>query len=288
LFINGGTLLSVAENIKKHREFLYTSDDFDRIVKMIYQVSGISLSDRKQDMVYSRLARRLRKLAITDFQKYLEFVKQNKDEQREFVNALTTNLTHFFREDHHFKYLTDILFPEIFSKQDDRIRFWSAGCSTGEEPYTLAMVWEHLQNKPSGIDFKILATDLDTNVIETGENAIYSLDKLEPVAKPYQKWFRKTEQCSPNQKQVDQRLKQRIHFKQLNLMNDWPMKGPFQLIICRNVLIYFDKPTQEKLIQRYYDLLEPQGCLILGHSESLGGNRQLFKNCGKTIFRKLD
>jgi len=255
---------------------------------MIYKVSGISLSDRKQDMVYSRLARRLRKLSLVDFHQYLEFVKQDKDEQREFVNALTTNLTHFFREEHHFDYLSDVLFPELFAKNNQRIRFWSAGCSTGEEPYTLAMVWEHLQNKPINLDFKILATDLDTNVIATAKDGIYSLDKLEPVEDSYQKWFRKTEQCSPNQKQVNQRLKKYIHFKQLNLMSEWPMKGPFQLIICRNVLIYFDKPTQEKLIQRYYDLLEPKGCLILGHSESLGENRKLFKNCGKTIFRKLD
>ncbi|MDQ7050966.1 MAG: protein-glutamate O-methyltransferase CheR [Enterobacterales bacterium] len=280
--------MSVAENNKKHREFLYRPSDFERVVRMIYKVSGISLSDRKQDMVYSRLARRLRKLALVDFHQYLEFVKQDKDEQREFVNALTTNLTHFFREDHHFEYLTGVFFPEIFAKNTNRIRFWSAGCSTGEEPYTLAMVWEHLQDKPSNVDFKILATDLDTNVIDSGKDGIYSLDKLEPVAEAYQKWFCKTDKCSPNQKQVHHKLKQSIHFKQLNLMADWPMKGPFQLIICRNVLIYFDKPTQEKLIQRYYDLLEPKGCLILGHSESLGENRKLFKNCGKTIFRKLD
>lgn len=272
---------------KKHREFAYSGKDFERVVKIIYKVSGISLSERKQDMVYSRLARRLRKNGLTCFNDYLNFVTENSHEQNEFVNALTTNLTHFFREEHHFDYLTDVLFPEIFAKQSKRIRLWSAGCSTGEEPYTLAMTWEHLAHKPKNIDFKILATDLDTNVIDTGKNGIYSVDKLRPVDDEYLKWFKQTSDCTDNQKKVSSKLKRHISFKQLNLMKEWPLKGPFQLIICRNVLIYFDKKTQEKLIRRYYDLLEPGGCLILGHSESLGDNKDHFKNLGKTIFRKI-
>ncbi len=149
------------------------------------------------------------------------------------------------------------------------------------------MIWEHLENKPSNIDFKILATDLDTNVIDSGKSGIYSVDKLVPVADEYLKWFSRTQGCTANQKQVDSKLKEHIAFKQLNLMQEWPIKGPFQLIICRNVLIYFDKETQKKLIRRYYDLLEKGGCLILGHSESLGDNRNLFESKGKTIFRKL-
>lgn len=277
----------VAIQQEKHREFEYTRGDFERIVKIIYKVSGISLSDRKEDMVYSRLARRLRSLRINTFNDYLNYVIEDNEEQNAFVNSLTTNLTHFFREEHHFDYLNKILFPKIFTKPSNRIRFWSAGCSTGEEPYTLAMVWEHLANRPKNIDFKILATDLDTNVIESGRKGIYSVDKLAPVADEYMKWFSQTADCTGNQNQVDDQLKQYIHFKQLNLMQDWPIKGPFQLIICRNVLIYFDKPTQEKLIKRYYNLLEPDGCLILGHSESLGANKDMFENLGKTIFRKL-
>ena len=272
---------------EKVREFEYKQEDFQRIVSIIYKVSGISLSARKEDMVYSRLGRRLRANGITRFCDYLDFVAKDKEEQNAFVNALTTNLTHFFREEHHFDYLNDVLFPEMFAKSPERIRFWSAGCSTGEEPYTLAMIWEHLKNRPSNIDFKILATDLDTNVIDSGMSGIYSVDKLVPVADEYLKWFSRTSGCTANQKQVDPQLKEYIAFKQLNLMQDWPIKGPFQLIICRNVLIYFDKETQKKLIKRYYDLLEPGGCLILGHSESLGDNRNLFEAKGKTIFRKL-
>lgn len=279
--------MAVAQQLEKRREFDYSKKDFVRIVNIIYKVSGISLSERKEDMVYSRLARRLRKVGKTCFNEYLDFVTQDNMEQKAFVNALTTNLTHFFREEHHFEYLEEILFPEIFAKNLERIRFWSAGCSTGEEPYSLAMVWEHLIKKNTEIDFKILATDLDTNVIETGKKGIYSVDKLKPVDREYLKWFSQSEECSVSQRQIVECIKQTVYFKQLNLMQDWQMKGPFQLIICRNVLIYFDRPTQEKLVKRYYDLLEPGGCLILGHSESLGNNRSLFDNLGKTIFRKL-
>ena len=278
--------MSVLEQ-KKHREFSYSDKDFERVAKIIYKISGISLSERKQDMVYSRLARRLRKVGLTCFNDYLNFVTENTEEQSAFINALTTNLTHFFREEHHFEYLEEVLFPEFFSKQQKKIRFWSAGCSTGEEPYTLAMVWEHLKKRPANIDFKILATDLDTNVIESAKQGIFSVDKLVPVGDEYLKWFKQTSDCTDNQKKVSSKLKEYISFKQLNLMKDWPIKGPFQLIICRNVLIYFDKKTQEKLIRRYYELLEPGGCLILGHSESLSENKALFDNLGKTIFRKI-
>jgi len=290
LYVEGFFML-VVDAVEKTREFEYKKEDFQRIVRIIYKVSGISLSARKEDMVYSRLGRRLRANGLNRFCDYLDFVAKDKDEQTVFVNALTTNLTHFFREEHHFVYLNDVLFPEIFSKSsainNNRIRFWSAGCSTGEEPYTLAMIWEHLKDRPLNFNYKILATDLDTNVINAGKEGIYSVDKLVPVTDEYLQWFTRTKSCTANQKQVDPKLKEYIIFKQLNLMQEWPIKGPFQLIICRNVLIYFDKETQKKLIKRYYDLLEPGGCLILGHSESLGDNRNLFQSKGKTIFRKL-
>ncbi len=277
---------SVEQQVK-HREFEYSRKNFEQVVAMIYQISGINLSDRKEDMVYSRLARRLRKMGLTSFDKYLNLIDENIEEKKAFVNALTTNLTHFFREEHHFDYLTRKFIPDLLAKNTKRIRFWSAGCSTGEEPYTLSMIWKAIKSRPRDIDFKILATDLDTNVIETAERGIYSIDKLVPVAEEYQGWFQQSSECSSTQKQISRELKKYIFFKQLNLMKEWPVKGPFQLIICRNVLIYFDKITQENLINRYYDLLSPGGCLILGHSENLGGNRKLFENKGKTIFRKI-
>jgi len=269
-----------------NREFHFTRSNFEKIVSLLGDLTGISLSERKTDMVYSRLARRLRKLSLTDFDSYLELVKNNEQEQTEFINSLTTNLTHFFREQHHFDYLEKTYFPELFSQNKKRIRFWSAGCSTGEEPYSLAMIWQTLKSRPSDIDFKILATDLDTNVLEKCKEGIYSDEKLNVVGDPYLNFFSKTKRCSPAQKEIHPELKALIFFKQLNLMNDWPMRGPLDLIICRNVLIYFDKPTQRDLVSRFHQLLGPNGCLMLGHSENLSANRKLFKPLGRTTYRK--
>lgn len=270
------------------RDFIFTQRDFEKVVQLIGQFAGICLSSRKTDMVYSRLARRLRKLKFSEFKLYLEFVVENSDEQVHFINALTTNLTHFFREEHHFDYLRDEYFPELFSKQQKRIRFWSAGCSTGEEPYSLSMLWNSLDNRPYDIDFKILATDLDTNVLEVCRQGVYHSNKLDPVSEEYLRFFKKTSKCNRDEYQINPKLKEVTYFKQLNLMTDWPMKGPFDLIICRNVLIYFDKTTQKKLVQRFSELLTKGGCLILGHSENLSANKNVFKSLGKTIYRKVN
>lgn len=278
--------MSLAHTKNIGREFFFSQQDFNAVVKMINQLAGITLSEHKTDMVYSRLARRLRALGLQNFDSYLQLVREDQAEKEKFVNALTTNLTHFFREKHHFDYLQQKYLPEIFAKKQYRIRFWSAGCSTGEEPYTLSMVWHSLINKPANIDFKILATDLDTNVLQACQNGIYTQEKLKPVEEKYQKWFSKTEYCKANEMQINDKLKQNIYFKQLNLIANWPMKGPFDLIICRNVLIYFDKLTQQKLVERFYNLLSDTGCLMLGHSENLSIKKQLFTPLGHTIYRK--
>ncbi|MET1255053.1 protein-glutamate O-methyltransferase CheR [Aliikangiella sp. GXAS 311] len=271
---------------ERKREFNFTPDNFQRVVELINHKSGIFLSDRKSDMVYSRLARQIRRLGLTNFDVYLDLVEQDAAESMHFINALTTNLTHFFREKHHFDYLVKIYFKELFAKGQRRIRVWSAGCSTGEEPYTLAMVWHGMTNKPSNVDFKILATDLDTKVLDACRQGIYAEDKLDSIEQPYLKWFKQTERCRSDQWEVSEKLKQLIFFKHLNLMEEWPMKGPLDLIICRNVLIYFDKPTQVKLVERFGELLSKNGCLILGHSENLSANKSTFHSIGKTIFRK--
>lgn len=270
-----------------NREFEFSHGNFKQVVDLINRLSGINLSDRKIDMVYSRLARRLRKLGLADFDNYLKIVNDNKDEQVYFINALTTNLTHFFRENHHFTYLREQYIPELFGKNNKRIRFWSAGCSTGEEPYTLSMLWQEQPYKPDDVDFKILATDLDTNVLEACNKGLYSDEKLKPIEKKYLKWFKQTSICKKNEWQINPGLKKCIYFKQLNLMDEWPMTGPLDLIICRNVLIYFDKPTQQKLVNRFSELLGENGCLILGHSENLSANKLIFKALGKTIYRKV-
>ncbi|TQV86713.1 CheR family methyltransferase [Aliikangiella coralliicola] len=269
-----------------NREFNFTHENFDRVVELIDELSGIKLSSRKTDMVYSRLARRLRKLGLRDFDLYLDRVIEDEEEKVNFINSLTTNLTHFFRENHHFEFLQKIYFPELFQKNQKRIRFWSAGCSTGEEPYSLSMVWQGQANKPLGIDFKILATDLDTNVLESCRRGIYQSEKIKNIEQKYEKWFRQTDDCKAEEWKISPRLREYIFFKQLNLMEEWPMKGPLDLIICRNVLIYFDKETQQNLVNRFAGLLSDNGILMLGHSENLSANKRLFTPLGKTTFRK--
>ena len=270
-----------------NREFHFTQENFEQIVSLVGELTGISLTERKTDMVYSRLARRLRRLSLNDFASYLELVKNDEQERTEFINSLTTNLTHFFRESHHFDYLEKNYFPELFRNNKKKIRLWSAGCSTGEEPYSLAMIWQTLNARPNDIDFKILATDLDTNVLKKCREGIYSEEKLKAVADPYLKFFKQTAGCEASERKIHPKLKELIFFKQLNLMHDWPMSGPLDLIICRNVLIYFDKPTQRDLVSRFYQLLAPNGCLMLGHSENLSANRNMFNPLGKTIYRKV-
>jgi len=196
------------------REFEFSDANYKIVVDLINQYAGITLSDHKIDMVYSRLARRLRALRLSDFDVYLEYVQTDKQEKVEFTNALTTNLTHFFREEHHFDYIRDNLFPELFKKNKRRIRFWSAGCSTGEEPYTLSMVWNLLEDKPKYIDFKVLATDLDTNVLDSCRRGVYHIDKLKPVDEKYLHWFKETDQCKKTERQINPKLKEVIAFKQ--------------------------------------------------------------------------
>lgn len=270
------------------REFSFTRRNFEQVVELINRLAGISLSERKTDMVYSRLARRIRKLNAESFDNYLKIVEDDEVEKVNFVNSLTTNLTHFFRENHHFDYLQQQFLPELFASGQKRIRFWSAGCSTGEEPYTLSMVWHSIANKPMDIDFKILATDLDTNVLQTCKKGVYSEDKLKPVAEKYRRWFKATSKCRQEEQEVHPKIKESIYFKPLNLMHEWPMSGPFDLIICRNVLIYFDKPTQKELVSRYAELLTPNGCLMLGHSENLSAEKNTFEAIGRTTYRKIN
>ncbi|TQV75341.1 protein-glutamate O-methyltransferase CheR [Aliikangiella marina] len=268
------------------REFDFSDENFRHVRALINQLAGITLSERKTDMVYARLARRLRALGYSDFDSYLAFVENDEHESVHFTNSLTTNLTHFFRESHHFDYLADVYFPEILSQGKKRIRIWSAGCSTGEEPYSLAITWRSRVKDAHRYDFKILATDLDTNVLDVCRQGLYAKDKVMQLDDEYQQWFRATKRCNSQQMEVFPKLREQIVFKQLNLMDEWPIKGPLDVIICRNVLIYFDKPTQQKLVNRFAQLLSDRGCLILGHSENLSANKNMFESIGQTTFRK--
>lgn len=271
------------------REFEYTQADFDYIRKLVYDISGINLSDVKKDMVYSRLARRLRALGLPNFATYCKYLDSHRsDELVNAINAITTNLTHFFREHHHFEKLKNEVLPELITKKPrgSRLRIWSAGCSTGEEPYSIAMTVRDAMPNFKSWDAKILATDLDSNVIAHCNDGVYDVKRIEPVdEKLVRKWFKPMPDNS-NKVKVSPDLASDITFKVLNLMDHWPIRGPFDVIFCRNVVIYFDKPTQQKLFKRFYDLLAPGGYLFLGHSEQLGPIQTQFQALGKTSFRK--
>ena len=276
---------------KREREFVFTDDDFEVVRKCLYEQAGISLNDGKRDLVYGRLSRRLRTLGFTDFSHYLDYVGSARGEEElvHFINALTTNLTAFFREPHHFDYLAAKALPEAMRRHsgDRRIRFWSAGCSTGEEPYSIAMVVREKLSSLQNWDLKILATDLDSNVVANGKLGCYSSQRIAGLSRSRTtRWFRAAG-GGKDGLQIRDSLQELITFKQLNLMHDWPMRGPFDLIFCRNVVIYFDKRTQCRLFDRFADYLVEGGYLFLGHSETMHNLSDRFELIGQTMYRKV-
>lgn len=272
----------------REKEFPMTDKDFQRIAGLAGRYTGIVLGDHKRDMVYGRIARRVRKLNLNSFTSYLDYLEANSQQElSNFINVITTNLTSFFRENHHFEYLTDNVLPEVMRKngQSKRMRIWSAGCSSGQEPYSIAMTLNKF-GISSDWDVKILATDLDSEVLTKAKNAIYSstdVDGLEDSL--IKKNFQRND--SKKEVRVKDKISKYIHFKRLNLLESWPMKGPFDFMFCRNVVIYFDKPTQKVLFNRYADLLNVGGYLFIGHSENLHGISDRFENLGNTIYRKI-
>lgn len=271
------------------REFVFTRHDFENIREMVGERTGIVLSDHKIDMVYGRLARRLRQLELKSFKDYLARLKQDDDQELvEFTNALTTNLTSFFREPHHFEFLRNTGIPELVKRRPNkRLRVWSAGCSTGEEPYTIAMTLQESLPLIRTWDVKVLATDIDSNVVARAKAGIYERERLNGVSQErLNRWFRKGTGSNQGKARASAELQDLITFKQLNLMHQWPMRGPFDIIFCRNVVIYFNKETQRVLFNRYADLLADDGYLIVGHSESLHKVTDRFELLGKTIYRK--
>ncbi len=272
---------------KKPREFEYTWEDFNVLRKLSNAHSGIIVPDDKFDMFYSRLARRIRELKLRDFKSYCQYLDAHQEQEfTEFINAITTNLTAFFRENHHFEYLQATVFPELLQRNaaTRRVRVWSAGCSTGEEAYSIAMTL--LENLPRGWDMKILATDLDTNVLAAAASGVYAVERIDGLPeKRVKRWFLRGTGTHKNQVRVKPELQQMVSFKQLNLMGDWPMRGLFDFIFCRNVLIYFDRETKQRLAERYASLLRDGSCLFIGHSESLHQLDTRFQLIGNTIYR---
>jgi chemotaxis protein methyltransferase CheR len=271
------------------REFTMTTEDFHNIRDMVYKTCGIVLGEHKREMVYSRMARRFRALKLTDCKSYMAYMEENHEQEfSNFINAITTNLTSFFREAHHFEFLKSTLVKELqtLHKTDRRIRVWSAGCSTGEEPYSIAMTLAEHFKQPHW-DLKILASDLDSDVLESARRGIYNNEAVTGIKQEHsKKWFlhdKHHQHCK-----INDRLKAYISFKRLNLLAKWPIKGPFDVIFCRNVVIYFDQPTKDALFKRYAQLLRKGGYLILGHSESMNLKTQTqYKALGSTIYQNI-
>jgi chemotaxis protein methyltransferase CheR len=256
---------------EREREFKFTFDDFNFLRTLSNQYSGIQVPDERFDMFYARLSKRIRRLGLTDFKAYCDYLNDHPElEFTEFINAITTNLTSFFRENHHFDYLKESVIPELLvrNKSTQKIRVWSAGCSTGEEPYSIAITL--LENVPANWDIKILATDLDTAVLSTAALGVYTDERVTGISEEIlKKWFMRGKSSQSGHVKVNPQLQKLISFNQLNLMEKWPMKGGFDFIFCRNVLIYFDRATKIKLAQRYSDILADNSWLFIGHSESL-------------------
>jgi chemotaxis protein methyltransferase CheR len=274
------------------REFAFTDSDFEYLRHLVTTNTGITLGGHKRQLVYGRLARRLRQLGLATFEQYCRYVDEHPGEEMgELVNAITTNLTSFFRENHHFEHLASHALPDILGRNaaSRRLRLWSAGCSTGEEPYSIAMTLaETLGSSLSPWDARILATDIDTQVLARAAAGVYVDERIEGIEPARRRrWFRRGTGANAGKVRVNEELQALIAFRQLNLMDpQWPMRGPFDIVFCRNVVIYFDKPTQRQLFDRYADLLVPNGYLYVGHSESLHGTSERFRLIGRTIYQK--
>ena len=267
--------------------------EFEYLRAFVLEHCGIALGEHKHQLVQGRLLRRLRALRLSDFASYCDLLRRDPySELGELASAISTNVTAFFREVHHYDLLADELLPRWLQekrREGDRLRIWSAGCSTGEEPYALAMVLaEALEQSGSKVDARILATDLSPQALETARKGVYPLERLAGIsAERRRRWMLRGEGEYDGLACVHPRLRELVTIEPLNLLHPWPMRGPFDAIFCRNVVIYFDQPTKQRLFRRYAELLPKGGHLFLGHSESLHGVNDDFELIGRTVYRKL-
>ncbi|MBB4348700.1 MULTISPECIES: protein-glutamate O-methyltransferase CheR [Rhizobiaceae] len=267
--------------------------DLSEIAAMIYADAGIYLNDSKASLVYSRLSKHIRNLGLRGFREYCELVSSPEGAavRREMLSHLTTNFTRFFRENHHFEHLRDEVLPGLINraKSGGRVRIWSAACSDGQEPYSIALTVLAMFPNAADYDFRILATDIDPKILETARAGAYDENALESISPAMRKqWFRDVDINGRRKCQIDDRVKKLITFNELNLMAQWPFKGGFDVIFCRNVVIYFDEPTQMKIWSRFASLLPDAGHLYIGHSERVSGDaKHLFDNIGITTYRYI-
>ena len=272
-------------------EYPLTRRDLSEIAAMIYSDAGIYLNDSKASLVYSRLSKHIRALGLKGFRDYCALVSSPEGAvaRREMLSHLTTNFTRFFRENHHFEHLRDEVLPGLVAraKSGGRVRIWSAACSDGQEPYSIALTVLSALPNAADYDFKILATDIDPKILTQARAGIYDDNALETVSPQIRKqYFKEVDVGGRRMFQVDDRLKKLITFNELNLMAQWPFKGQFDVIFCRNVVIYFDEPTQMKVWSRFAALLPVGGHLYIGHSERVSGDaKNQFDNIGITTYR---
>jgi len=280
---------------ERHEDHSLSTKEFKFVCEYVHSTTGIMLNESKREMVYRRFSRIIRERKLDSFSDYCHLLQtKSEEEENYFINAITTNLTSFFREKHHFDYLREHEIPKIIARenkareQKKSIRIWSSASSTGEEPYSIAItLLEAMQSQLPQWDVKILATDIDSNVLAKGAAGIYDKSRIEDLSKEMQQqYFIQGTGANSKNVKVSKQIRDLITFKQLNLLHEWPMKGLFDVIFCRNVIIYFDKPTQQELFARYYEYIKPGGLLILGHSENLGAYQTYFSNGGRTVFRK--
>ena len=273
-------------NVNDDRDFTFTARDFERVRQLIHAQAGIALSESKRDMVYSRLGRRLRALNLDSFKTYLDQLEASgsSDEWQAFTNALTTNLTSFFREAHHFEILKEFMRAK---GRHTAVKIWCSAASTGEEPYSLAITaCEAYDTLMPPV--KILATDIDTNVLETATAGIYPDERIEKLSEAMKRrYFRRGSGSFAGRVRVIDELRELITFRALNLLDArYPMKGPFDALFCRNVMIYFDKPTQRSILSRMAPLLSSDGLFFAGHSESFFHATDIVTSIGRTVYRR--
>jgi chemotaxis protein methyltransferase CheR len=263
-----------------------SANNFQKISEIVYRSSGINLKQGKEALVRSRLMKRLRAQRIDSVHEYLDYIDspEGSYELALFIDVMTTNKTSFFREAEHFNYLRDHVLPDLNSP---RLRFWSAACSSGEEPYTLA-IWlrEHLPDIDKK-DVLILATDISKRMLEKAQLAVYPAESVKNLPSPqFKKYFTRLNGQHSGRYRITGEVRKMVRLAWLNLLESWPMKGSFNVIFCRNVMIYFDRPTQQRLINRFWDLLEPGGFLFVGHSEGLSAINHKFRYMRPATYRK--
>lgn len=274
----------------KQREFKFSKKDFSFLANLVSINTGIVLPDSKFEMVYSRLARRIRKLNLNCFNEYVALLKADDDgnELSHLVEAMTTNLTKFFRESYQFKNFIETVLADAEEKvkrgSEKKLRIWSAACSSGQEPYSISMIIASYLKNYQDWDIKILATDIDRNILSKGERGIYSTEEIQSLPKNFVKLY--TSRQDNNLWSIDENLKKMIRFKHLNLLHDWPMQNNFDAIFCRNVIIYFDKATKTKLVDKFSRKLNHGSMLYLGHSEALIEHHPKLKLQGRAAFKK--